>query len=726
MKNSRFIALVLAALMLLSIPATAEGASEANAVTQAVDYSGKVVVLHTNDTHGGDVAIPGERIGTAGVAALKKQYEAAGATVILVSAGDAIQGEPIVNLTKGANAINFMNLAKYDLMVPGNHEFDWGTDNLAALSKLAAFPILCASITETATGKAIFESQKIFETKIGRIGFFGLTTPETMTAAHPDKIKGLSFLSGDKLYKAAQAQTDALRAAGCKYVICVGHLGTDAGAAPNRSDDVIANVKGIDVFIDGHSHSILNGSLEENKIGNTLRVSAGTKTENVGAVVLDGTSVSASLISAKSFKDVDKDVAAAIKTQADSTDKTLSAVFAKTEVLLDGNRNPGVRTKETNLGDFACDALLWAANFALGEGQVDAAITNGGGIRDSIKAGDISMKDIAKVFPFSNTVATVKLTGAQLLEILEAATAGTPFAVGSFPQVSGIEFTIKAAIDYENGNQYPGSTFYAPANPGSRIINIKVGGKALELKKTYTIATNDFTAAGGDSYYVFKSCKVYNTGLAMEDALVTYTSQVLKGVVTAEKYGKPAGRITVDCCPIDVAVGAWYYKPITTVIEKGFMTGMGGGYFKPDGSISRAMAVQALYNAEGKPKVEKPATFKDIPKGAWYADAAAWAEQKGLISGTDIGFEGDRNITRQELCKVMVDYSNMKKAKLTKGTLTAFTDASKVAPWAEDYVKYAVGSGLITGIDSKTLDPEKTASRAQLATIFTNYLALAA
>lgn len=149
------------------------------------------------------------------------------------------------------------------------------------------------------------------------------------------------------------------------------------------------------------------------------------------------------------------------------------------------------------------------------------------------------------VFPFGNTVAIVKITGAQLLELLEASTCSTPLAIGAFPQVSGIEFTIDTTVPYINGEQYPDSTYYAPVNPGARIKNVMVNGKALELEKTYNMATNDFHAAGGDTYYLLKNLSSYNTGVALEDALINYTSEVLNGVISKKMYGASEGRITI-------------------------------------------------------------------------------------------------------------------------------------------------------------------------------------
>lgn len=509
-------------------------------VSSLGDLSGKVVIIHTNDTHGADVAVAGTSIGTAGITQLFKDYEAAGAQVLLFSAGDAIQGDPIVSLDKGKSAIEFMNLAGYDMLNPGNHEFDYGYDNFLELSEAADFPVISSNIVDRASGKCIFDDSIIFESKAGSIGVFGLTTPETLTGTNPSNIASLSFISGEAMYDVAQQQVDKLKAAGADYIICVAHLGIDDGSKPNRSVDVAENVDGIDIIIDGHSHSVIDGD----KYEGTVVVSTGTKLSYAGVIILDEDGIETRLISAAEYNRTDPAVNEVINKAAGEIDALLSEAFAVTEVFLDGNRDPGVRTLETNLGDFAADAILWEANRSI-TGGVDAAITNGGGIRASINIGDVTMKDMKTVFPYGNTISIVKITGAQLIEVLEASTFCTPIALGGFPQISGMELTINTGVPYSQGEQYPDSTFYAPAKPGSRILNVKVNGEPIDPDRTYTIATNDFLAEGGDTYYLFRELGSYSISTALEDALIDYTNEVLNGVITKEMYGEPAGRINI-------------------------------------------------------------------------------------------------------------------------------------------------------------------------------------
>ncbi len=550
MKKILSLVLALAMMLCAFAPAMAEGA-----------LAGKLVILHTNDIHGRAVATD-DVLGYARIASLKKNLQAQGAEVLLVDAGDFSQGTPLVNLGYGKNAVEFMNIAGYDLATLGNHEFDWGSDNMEQNMANAKFAVICANLTRAADGTTVFPANKIYETAIGKVGFFGLDTPETMTKTHPDKVKGITFAQGEELVAVAQAQVAELEAAGCDLIVCLGHLGEDDESIGNRSIDVLEKVTGIDLFIDGHSHTTIDGGVIE---GETLRTSTGEYSNAVGYVVAEkvteeevtSVALTAGLWTMEEDAEaalalgaglaIDEEVAAVVNTINDAVEAELSATFAKTEVLLDGNRAPGVRTQETNLGDFAADAILWAAKQAVGEDKVDAALTNGGGIRASIEAGDVTMKTMKTVFPFGNEVATLTITGAELLEALEAATWSTPEAIGAFPQVAGIEFTIDTTVAYENGEQYPNSTYYAPAKPGSRVTIATVGGEAWAADAEYVIATNDFTAAGGDTYYVFAypfTQTGYKTGVALEDALVNYTQTVLGGVI-GEQYAEPAGRIII-------------------------------------------------------------------------------------------------------------------------------------------------------------------------------------
>ena len=502
-----------------------------------------VVIVHTNDVHG---AIQGY----AKVAALADKYEAEGAYVLVLDAGDFSQGDPAVNVSEGATAIEMMNMAGYDAVALGNHEFDYGFEALKKNMESAQFPVLAANVKYN--GELAFDDAAVFTTPGGtKIGVFGLDTPETATKAHPGKIQGVTFAGGEELYQIAQDMANMLREdEGCNYVICLGHLGIDdeTAATGNRSIDLLNKVTGIDVFIDGHSHSteeeIVEKTNTDRKVGDTILTSTGTKLENIGVVTIKDSTITTTCLSTEDMGAADDAIAARAAAIIAEIEADYGTVFAKTEVTLNGEKDPGNRTQETNLGDLITDALVWGAE-QQGE-TVDAAITNGGGIRATIEAGDITKKDINTVLPFGNTLSIIKITGAELLEVLEASTFCTPEAIGGFPQVSGIEFTLDTTKAYDQGEEYPGTTYFAPKTI-NRVTISTVGGKAFDPAATYTIATNDFMASGGDTYYCFVNATAnYDLGLPMDEVVMDYVNTVLGGTVTAEQYGEPAGRITIS------------------------------------------------------------------------------------------------------------------------------------------------------------------------------------
>ena len=234
-------------------------------------------------------------------------------------------------------------------------------------------------------------------------------------------------------------------------------------------------------------------------------------------------------------------------------DEEYSAVFATTEVLLNGAKAPGNRTEETNLGDLITDAMVWSVVKEGGIEQVEpnavVGITNGGGIRATIEAGDITKKDINTVLPFGNTVAVVYVTGAELLEALEASTYCTPEAIGGFPQTSGINWTVDTTTPYDQGEVYvldgKESSYFAPASI-KRVSIVSVNGNPFDPDATYAVVTNNFCAVGGDTYNVFfRSSSRFDTGIPMDEAVMAYVSEALEGKITDEAYGQPRGSLSI-------------------------------------------------------------------------------------------------------------------------------------------------------------------------------------
>ena len=629
-----------------------------------------------------------------------------------------------MSASQGKTAIELMNLAGYDVAAPGNHEFDYGYPNLKTLAGEADFPILAANVRYD--NAAALGDQTTFTTTDGKkIGIFGLDTPETATKAHPDKIKGVSFLAAQEMFDCAQAQVDALKADGCDYIICLGHLGIDAESTGNRSIDLLEKVTGIDVFIDGHSHSTLEEIKEATngtgKVGDTVLTSTGTKLANVGMVDISPDGTISSLATSELTVTPDAKVAARAEEIQKEIDADYGTVFAKTEVALDGEK-ANVRTGETNLGDLIADAMLWQAGL-LDEG-VDAAVTNGGGIRASIAAGDITKKDINTVLPFGNTLYVVKVTGAELLEALEASTYCTPEAIGGFPQVAGIEFTVNTGAQFDTKELYPGSTYGKPASI-NRVMIQTVGGEAFNPEETYTIVTNDFMGAGGDTYYAFKAASSgYDSGVPLDEVVMDYITSELKGVVSKAQYGETDNRIHTISYN-DVKAGDWYANAVNYVTLTGLMNGTGDG-FSPNLAINRGMMVTVLYRMAGSPEVTAENPFTDVPADTWYTDAVIWASENGITAGTsETTFSPTNSLTREQLATFFyrfADFENPDPIEIT-GDLTGFTDAGQVASYATDAMKWAIGEGLISGTTETTLSPKATATRAQVATILMRYTA---
>ncbi len=712
--SALFLALVMA--FSLAVPAGAANWDD--------DLTGHIVILHTNDVHG---AIDNY----ASVAALKDAYEAAGAQVLLMDAGDFSQGSTSVNVSEGATAVELMNMAGYDVATTGNHEFDFGYANLKTLMESAEFPILAADAF-TAEGDLAMDGDNLtFQLGDVTVGVFGLATPETATKAHPAKLEGVTFLAEDELFACAQEQVDELTAAGCDYIICLGHLGIDAESTGNRSIDLLENVTGIDVFIDGHSHSTQSDIAEETNgtgmVGDTVLTSTGTKLESVGVVDIaaDGT-IDASTISMEDLNATegftpDQDIATRVSEINAQIEEDMGQVIGTSEVDLDGVRE-NVRASETNLGDLITDAMLWQAG--QDNEEVDAAITNGGGIRASIAAGDITKKSVNDVLPFGNTLYVVELTGAELLEALEASTYCTPEPVGAFPQVAGIEFTINTGAAYDAGENYPGTTYAEPASI-NRVTILTVGGQAFDADATYTIVTNDFLAAGGDTYYAFSAAESgYDTGISLDQVVMDYITEELDGTVTAAAYGQTANRIHTISYN-DVTAGDWFTPDVIYVTLTGLMNGTGDG-FSPNNNINRAQLVTVLYRMAGQPEVTGENPFTDVPDGQWYTDAVLWAAENGITDGTsETTFSPNDALTREQMATFLYRFANFEAGEPIEvtGDLSGYTDADLVADYAVDAMTWAVGEGVISGIGNNTLAPDNTASRAQMATVLTRYTA---
>ena len=546
MKNSRkILALILTMILILavSIPAAADYDYAANAKIIRNDYTGKTIILHTNDVHGA-------LSGYAYAAALKSRFENAGAEVYLVDAGDFSQGTTYVSSFKGASAVTMMNAAGYDLATLGNHEFDFGYAQLTENLKNAKFTVLCADVYLDATGEPIYDPYTVVETASGlKLGFFGMETPETATKVNPGLIKEVTFATFDDFYASAQLAVDELKAQEVDLVIGLVHLGVDAESAANgyRSIDLYANVPGIDFLIDGHSHTVMTSGENGEPIQST-----GTAFQNIGVIVIDNETktIEDNFLMNTAGLSVNGLVAASAQSIIDTVEMEYGTPFAEAQFLLNGERDPGNRTEQTNLGTLITDAMVWSVVSAGGlEAYYDApvvGVTNGGGIRAPINVGEVTKNDINTVLPFGNTVAVVYVTGAELLEALEASTFCTPDAIGGFPQTSGIEWVLDTTAAFDQGDIYTldgkEGSYYAPASI-NRVSIVSINGEPFDEEATYAVVTNNFCAAGGDTYNVFHRAYEegfgFDTGIPMDEALMDYITEVLGGVI-GEEYAEPS------------------------------------------------------------------------------------------------------------------------------------------------------------------------------------------
>lgn len=512
---------------------------------------GQAVILFTNDVHCGI----DDDIGYAGLSAFAKGLEASGQDVVLVDAGDAVQGAAVGTLSDGAYLIDLMNATGYDVAVPGNHEFDYGMEVFQSLVARADFPYVSANFIDLRTETAVLPAYVIKEAGGLKIAFVGLTTPKSIITSSPASFQDgegnfiYGFLrdeDGSAVYAAAQTAAEAARAEGADYVILVAHLGIEASDSPWTSSEVIANTTGFDALIDGHSHSVVSEKVLNKDGQPVLHMQTGTKLENIGMITIRDGAIEGALIS--SYTGVDSevgDLVAKIKAELDSK---LLEVVAHTEVDLitydpqakdtEGNPIRLIRNSETNMGDLCSDAyrILTGA---------DVGFVNGGGIRADIPAGDINYGQVIAVHPYGNMLTVVEATGQQILDCLEWGVRALPGELGGFQQVSGLTFEIHTYIESSTAEDENG--MFAGVEGEYRVKNVLVGGEPLDLEKTYTVASHDYMIKqGGDGFTMFQECNLLQDAVMLDNqVLITYIRDHLNGSVGAEYaelYGQ--GRMT--------------------------------------------------------------------------------------------------------------------------------------------------------------------------------------
>lgn len=514
-----------------------------------------LAILYTNDVH----CAVDSGIGYAGVAALKQQLLDEGCYVALVDAGDAVQGDAIGTLSKGSYIIDIMNEVGYDVATPGNHEFDYGMDRFFELRDMAKFPYVSANFTDLATGEPVLEPYTMLTFNGMKVAFVGVSTPMTITSSTPAYFQDASgnFIYGfgqkdgaEGFYSIVQKAVDAALANGAAYVIALTHLGIDASTSPYTSSELIENTRGINVVIDGHSHSVVECERVKNLDGErVLLTQTGTKLNAVGMLYItkDG-SISTGLITDYTEKDAQTEAyIAQIQAQFD---ELLNEVVAKSEVdltIFEPGTDPAVRivrNSETNLGDLCADAYRYLSG-------ADIAFVNGGGVRTDLAKGDITYGDIIKVHPFGNELCMVEATGQEILDALEMGARVTPEENGGFLQVSGLSYEIHTYVP--SSVKLDENNMFVSVDGEYRVKNVMVGGEPLDPSKTYTLACHNYLLKNaGDGYTMFQDNTFLLDSIMIDNqVLINYIVDGLGGVV-GEEYADPHGQgriVAVETAP---------------------------------------------------------------------------------------------------------------------------------------------------------------------------------
>ena len=535
---------------------TAAAAMAVGAPAASACWTGEkseVTILYTNDVHTYiDKQAP--ELTYAAIAALKQSYQNAGKKVLLVDAGDHVQGTAYGSMDEGASIIELMNAAGYDVATPGNHEFDYGMDRAKELMRDADFPYLSCNWVDLRTNLRVLPEIKVFVRGGVRIAFVGITTPETFTKSTPAYFMNkaqtkyiydiLGGEDGQKLYSAVQKAVDKAKCL-ADVVIGLGHLGVDPSSSPWTSEEVIAHTTGFDAFIDGHSHTVMENKQVADASGRLVTLTqTGSYFANVGEMTIapDGT-ISTRLVSTYDQEDVAvaAEQAAWVNTVDDMLGEKIAVADTKFYITDPATGKRRIRSGETNLGDFVADGIYTYFN-EVEQLHCDIAIMNGGGIRSDEDAGYWTFKTCKQVSPFGNVACLMSVTGQQIQDALEF---GARFAGaegkenGGFLQVAGATYEIHTdipnTVQTDDKNVWIGSATGTP-----RVQNVKIYDRAngtyvpLDENKTYALAGMNYTLRNlGDGFAMFDGAELIKDYVS-EDYLVMSTYAMTFGGVDAE------------------------------------------------------------------------------------------------------------------------------------------------------------------------------------------------
>ena len=537
------------ALTAVSVGAPAAFAEETNCF---FGDKADVTILYTNDVHT-YIDNKSPKPTYAAIAALKKSIEDTGRDVLLVDAGDHIQGTAYGSMDDGATIIELMNEAGYDLATPGNHEFDYGMARAKAVLREADFPYVSCNWVDLRTGFNVLPSVKFFFVGGRKIAFVGVTTPETFTKSTPAYFMNdaqtkyiydiLGGEDGQKLYDAVQKAIDKAEFWGADTIIGLGHLGVDPSSSPWTSEEVIAHTHGFTAFIDGHSHTVMANKQVNDASGKAVTLTqTGSYFKNIGKMTVgaDGT-ITTELID--TYEGLDAAVAATASNWISAVDDMLGEEIAvgDTKFYINdpatGKRR--IRSGETNLGDFVADGIYTYFN-EIEELHCDVAIMNGGGIRTDVEAGPWSFKTCKTVSPFGNVACLMSVTGQQIQDALEF---GARFAGaegkenGGFLQVAGARYTIHPMIP--NTVQTNDKNVWTGSAATPRVSNVEIYDKTtgtyqpLDPNATYALAGMNYTLRNlGDGFAMFDGATLIKDYVS-EDYLVMSSYAAMFGGVDA-------------------------------------------------------------------------------------------------------------------------------------------------------------------------------------------------
>ncbi len=736
-----------------------------------VDYAAEdeAVIYYTNDVH----TYIDKDLSYDNIAYLKQQTALDASGVLLVDAGDHIQGTAYGSMDKGASIIKLMNAAGYDVATLGNHEFDYGMDGTMNVIDCAEFPYVSANFYHEEKGVAgdpVLDAYRVFELGEHTVAIIGVTTPESFTKSTPayfqnekgEYIYGIAGgTDGQALYDMVQKAIDAASEE-ADIVIALAHLGDDPASRPWTSEELIANTTGLDALIDGHSHSTVPMKEVKDEAGNTVILTqTGEYFDAIGKMTIaaDGT-IETELVTEVNGSDI---LVTAVKRDwIDAVDELLGEVIGYAEVVFDnydadGNRL--VRKQGTNTGAFAADALYYLFD-DMGL-DVDVAIMNGGGVRNKAITGKLSYKTMKDIHTFGNVACLQTITGQQLLDALEWGAKSTPDAEnGGFLHVAGITYEIHTYI--ESTVQADDKGVWTGGPTGEyRVKNVKIlqDGKYvdLDLKAEYNLAGYNYTLRDlGDGFamfdgavnvldYVMEDYQVLanyvksfpvdaETGLPTigadsQYAKVTDESRI---ILVTEKEEEPVdpSEPTEPSEPTDptepepvknpftdVKEGTYCYEPILWAVEKGVAKGVTATTFAPEAACTRAQIVTFLWRNAGSPEPKTTKNpFTDVKEGTFYYKAVLWAYENGITTGvTENLFAPEKVCTRAEAVTLLWRAEGKPEHDDKELTDYPFTDTDTKAYYS-DAILWAITEGVTHGKGNGIFAPDEACTRGQIVT----------